>query len=133
MIRFFSAFCSTLRECSRRRSFGGPEFLIGAREFGLPGSGSTDLVAVAADGSILVAECKLAKNDEIKREVIGQILEYGAYLWRMSYEKFEDRFRLALKRCLPDVYTEEVPSLADLVRAAIAPATTRPHPISLDT
>src|SRR5438876_9332062 len=43
--------------------FGGPEFIVAAREFGLPGSGSTDLVAVAAGGSSLIAECKLATND----------------------------------------------------------------------
>lgn len=73
--------------------FGGPEFLASVREFGLPGSGSTDLVAVAAEGSILVAECKLAKNDEIKRKVIGQIFEYAAYLWKMSYEEFDLRFQ----------------------------------------
>ncbi len=31
-------------------------------------------------------ECKLADNPEIKRKVIGQVLEYGAALWGMSYE-----------------------------------------------
>ncbi|MGH9159910.1 MAG: DUF4268 domain-containing protein [Vicinamibacteraceae bacterium] len=73
--------------------FGGPEFIVAVREFGLPGSGATDLVAVAGDGSILVAECKLAKNDEIKRKVIGQIFEYAAYLWKMEYETFGARFQ----------------------------------------
>lgn len=70
----------------------GPEFVLAVREFGLPGSGATDLVGLAADGSILIAECKLAKNAQIKREVIGQILEYAAYLWRMPVEEFASRF-----------------------------------------
>lgn len=73
--------------------FGGPEFIVAAREFGLPGSGSTDLVAVAADGSILIAECKLAKNDEIKRKVIGQIFEYASYLWKKPYAEFDATFQ----------------------------------------
>lgn len=72
--------------------YGGPEFLVAVREFGLPGSGSTDLVGLAADSSILIAECKLAKNAQLKREVIGQILEYAAYLWRMPVEEFMSRF-----------------------------------------
>lgn len=73
--------------------FGGPEFIVAAREFGLPGSGATDLVAVAADGSILIAECKLAKNDEIKRKVIGQIFEYAAFLWKRPYAEFDATFQ----------------------------------------
>lgn len=88
--------------------FGGPEFLVAVREFGLPGSGSTDLVAVAADGSILVAECKLAKNDEIKRKVIGQIFEYAAYLWKMPYEEFAARFERLAGAAIEDLTRSKV-------------------------
>jgi hypothetical protein len=59
---------------------------------GLPGSGRTDLLGVDADGNILIVETKLFKSREIRREVIGQILEYAAYLWRMSYAKFDSLF-----------------------------------------
>lgn len=62
------------------------------REAGLPGSGRTDLLGVDADGNILIVETKLFKSREIRREVIGQILEYAAYLWRMSYAKFDGLF-----------------------------------------
>ena len=41
------------------------------------------------DGLITVIECKLSRNPEVKRKVIGQILGYGAFLWQMSYEEFE--------------------------------------------
>ncbi len=60
--------------------------VVGVKEFGLPGSGATDKIAFNPDGNIALIECKLASNPEVKRKVIGQILEYGAYLWGMGYE-----------------------------------------------
>ena len=66
------------------------------REAGLPGSGSTDLIGVDDAGSITVIECKLATNPEQKRKVVGQVLEYAAFLWRMEYDGFE---RLFEKEC----------------------------------
>jgi hypothetical protein len=62
------------------------------REASLPGSGNTDLLGVDSEGNVLIVEAKLAKNQEIRRKVIGQILEYAAYLWTMSYDEFEDLF-----------------------------------------
>lgn len=61
--------------------------IVGVREVGLPGSGSTDLLAFSPAGDIAVVECKLAANAEIKRKVIAQVLEYGAYLWNMTYDE----------------------------------------------
>lgn len=65
--------------------------LVAVRELGLPGSGNTDVIAVTADGDIALIECKLAVNAESKRKVIGQILEYAAFLWEMSYEELDGR------------------------------------------
>ena len=65
------------------------------REAGLPGSGSSDIVGVDEAGNITVIECKLAANPEVKRKVIGQVLEYAAYLWRKPYSFLDD---LAQKR-----------------------------------
>jgi hypothetical protein len=62
------------------------------RESSLPGSGNTDLIGVAANGDILLVETKLAKNPEIRRKVIGQILEYAAFLWGMPYSDFDNLF-----------------------------------------
>jgi RecB family endonuclease NucS len=59
------------------------------REIGLPGSGSTDILAFNPEGDIVVVECKLSANTEIKRKVIAQLLEYGAYLRGMSYEDLD--------------------------------------------
>src|SRR4051812_19155168 len=62
------------------------------REAGLPGSGYTDLLGVDGNGNILVVETKLARNDEVRRKVIGQVLEYAAYLWKMSFQDFDSLF-----------------------------------------
>ena len=62
------------------------------RESGLPGSGSTDLVGVDSYGDIYIVECKLASNPEIRRKVLGQVLEYAAFLWGIPYEEFDQFF-----------------------------------------
>jgi hypothetical protein len=77
------------------------------REVGLPGSGSTDILAFNPQGHIVIVECKLAANTEIKRKVIAQVLEYGAFLWEMSYE--------ALNQL---IYNRVNMNLADLVGEA---------------
>jgi len=90
---------------------GASPLIVAVREFGLPGSGNTDILCFTADGSIAVIECKLAANPESKRKVIGQILEYGAYLWGMAYEEVDQTVhRLAGK------------DLVDLVRASVGNA-----------
>jgi len=68
-------------------------FLIAVDEFGLPGSGNTDVLAFNSEGDIAIVECKLAANSEIKRKVVGQILEYGSYLWEMDYEALNERIK----------------------------------------
>jgi hypothetical protein len=77
------------------------------QEFGLP-VGSIDLLAFTAGGDIAVIECKLASNPEIKRKVIGQVLEYGANLWELRYEELDDAIRIR---------TGE--NLAELVKKAV--------------
>ena len=49
--------------------------MLTMREFWMKGSGRTDLIVVHATGDISVIECKLATNPEVKREVIGQVLD----------------------------------------------------------
>jgi len=59
------------------------------KEAGLPGSGNTDLIGIDEYGGIMIVECKLATNPDIRRKVIGQVFEYAAFLWKMSYDEFE--------------------------------------------
>ncbi len=61
----------------------GEDFLkpkVFIKEAGLPGSGNTDLIGIDEKGGITIVECKLATNIDIRRKVIGQVLEYAAHL-----------------------------------------------------
>lgn len=71
---------------------GAGSLVAAVREFPLP-IGYIDLLAFSAEGDIAVIECKLASNAEAKRKVIGQVLEYGANLWQMSYEELDQGIR----------------------------------------
>lgn len=72
--------------------------------------GFVDLAGVDPDGAITLVECKLGKNPEIRRSIVGQIFAYAAGLWQMAYEDFDGAFTAA---ALGE------PSLADAVRARL--------------
>ena len=84
------------------------QLVLALPEFGLPGSGSTDILAFGPGGEIAIIECKLAANPESKRKVIGQILEYAAYLWEMTYEDVDSRVRQKLGNSLANIVEEAV-------------------------
>ena len=67
------------------------EAMVYCREFPTA-SGPIDLVGIGSSGSVTVMECKLARNRQVKREVVGQVLDYAAHLWRTDAESFLDRF-----------------------------------------
>ena len=56
------------------------------------GVGPADVVAIDLDGGLTIVECKLASNPQIRREIIGQLLDYAARLWQMSIDEFETRW-----------------------------------------
>lgn len=98
---------------------------VSVREAGLPGSGHTDLIGIDEDGNIAVVEAKLASNQEIKRKVIGQILEYAAYLWKKSYGEFDEIIRSrregrSLIELMQDAPKEEEDWSPDEFREAVA-------------
>jgi hypothetical protein len=76
----------------------GVDRVIYARQFDCPPGYAIDLVGIGSDGSVTIVECKLARNRESKRQVVGQILEYAAGLWGMAIEDFERRFIAADSR-----------------------------------
>jgi len=78
------------------------------REFGIPGAGSTDLVGIDNNANIYIIECKLAYNPQIKREVIGQILEYSSFIWKMQFNEFEQRFIQREGRSILDIFSDEI-------------------------
>ena len=88
-----------------------PQFIPGcdgavvAREVTVPGVGAIDLVAVTDDGTITLVECKLAKNPEIRRAVVGQIMAYASGLAGLTFDRFDavrfDREASSLGRVRP--------------------------------
>jgi hypothetical protein len=68
---------------------GAGPLLLAIKEFTLQGK-SIDLLAFNAEGDIAIIECKLDANSDAKRKVIGQVLEYGALLWGLSYIELDD-------------------------------------------
>jgi hypothetical protein len=57
-------------------------------------SGPIDLIGVGSTGSITIMECKLAKNSDSKRKVVGQILDYAAALWETDLDAFAAAFKV---------------------------------------
>jgi hypothetical protein len=87
---------------------GASPLVFAVREFGLQGSGSTDVLAFSSQGDIALIECKLAANPEIKRKVIGQILEYAAYLWQKNYEEVDMRIEQLKGKPLAELVGESI-------------------------
>jgi len=56
------------------------------------GAGPADVVIIQGDGSVMVVECKLAQNPQVRREIIGQVLDYCSRIWRMPIAEFESRW-----------------------------------------
>lgn len=62
--------------------------VIACREF-QSGIGPADVMILDSEGSLTIVECKLATNAEIRRKIVGQVLDYGSRLWHMSDVEFE--------------------------------------------
>lgn len=58
---------------------GASDLLCIGREVSVP-SGAIDLLFIDKDGLLTILETKLVKNPEIRRTVIGQIIEYASYI-----------------------------------------------------
>lgn len=59
------------------------------RELEVPDIGSLDLCAVGPSGRITLVECKLQRNPDIRRKVVGQLFAYAAGLAGLAYEEFD--------------------------------------------
>jgi len=53
-------------------------------------AGFVDLLGFSEDGSVTIVECKLARNDEARRTVIGQLLDYASDLYQWTYEELQE-------------------------------------------
>lgn len=64
------------------------ESAIACKEF-QSGVGPADLIVLDREGSITIVECKLDANPGVRREIMGQVLDYASRLWKSSVEEFE--------------------------------------------
>lgn len=60
-----------------------------ATEINLPGAGFIDVLLVSEYGRLIVVECKLWRNPQARREVVGQVLDYARELARYGYEDLQ--------------------------------------------
>lgn len=67
---------------------------IACREFE-SSVGPADVVILDSEGSITVVECKLRANAEVRRTVVGQVLDYASRLWQVDIEQFQQRWMQA--------------------------------------
>jgi len=54
----------------------------------------------------MIVETKLERNAEIRRKVIGQVLEYAAHLWGMQSDEFDYFFSKRERKSLLDLLSE---------------------------
>jgi hypothetical protein len=67
-------------------------------------AGPIDLLFVNQAGLLTLAECKLWKNPEARREVVGQILDYAKEISRWSYEDLQQAISQAQEVSEPSLY-----------------------------
>lgn len=59
------------------------------RELTLPEAGFLDILMVSADGLPVPVECKLARNSQARREVVGQIVDYVSILTSLTVDELD--------------------------------------------
>ena len=69
-----------------------------ARELNVPDVGRIDALLIDEHGRLIIVECKLWRNPQARREVIGQILDYARALAKFSYDDLQREVSSATKR-----------------------------------
>lgn len=75
------------------------------RELNIPGVGYVDVLLVDERGRLVVVECKLWRNPQARREVVGQILDYARELAGYGYEDLQRQISIATRRQGNVLYT----------------------------
>lgn len=79
-------------------------------------SGAIDLIFLNEFGFITICECKLWRNPDARRSVIGQILDYGKDISKWDYLKFETaclKARKGTEKSLIDIMHTRFPDLEE--------------------
>lgn len=69
-----------------------------AKELNIPGVGFVDVLLADERGRLVVVECKLWRNPQARREVVGQILDYARELSRYAYEDLQRQVSIAARQ-----------------------------------
>lgn len=76
------------------------------REVTVP-SGAIDLMYIDKEGLITIVETKLVKNPEIRRTVIGQLIEYASFVSQWTADYIYEIAAIYLKRTLSEMITSQ--------------------------
>ncbi len=68
------------------------------KELSIPGVGFVDILLMDEHGRLVMVECKLWRNPQARREVVGQILDYARELSRFGYEDLQRQVSIATRR-----------------------------------
>ena len=63
------------------------------REFNTDSGPIDNVIINSTDGSITLVECKLARNPEVRRKIVGQIIDYAASMHKLSFKEFHQRWK----------------------------------------
>jgi hypothetical protein len=74
-------------------------------------AGSADILFINDAGLLTLVECKLWKNPEARREVVGQILDYAKELSRWSYDDLQRAVQDRIGKKLYDLVRENAEEL----------------------
>ncbi|WP_054123369.1 hypothetical protein [Novosphingobium sp. AAP93] len=74
-------------------------------ELSIPSVGFVDVLLMDEFGRLIVVECKLWRNPQARREVVGQILDYARELSRFAYDDLQRQVSIATKRTGNVLYT----------------------------
>ncbi|MGL5799859.1 MAG: hypothetical protein ACRCYN_07315, partial [Plesiomonas sp.] len=66
-------------------------------------AGVSDAIMVSADGLLVVVEVKLARNPEVRRTVVGQLIDYVATLTEYTVDELNE----LLDGCLENILSEK--------------------------
>ena len=96
-----------------------------ARELNIPGVGFVDVLLADERGRLVVVECKLWRNPQARREVVGQILDYARELSRYAYDDLQRQVAIATKRSGNTLYTLAREAGSDLDEASFVDRVSR--------
>lgn len=79
------------------------------RQVALPGAGILDLLLTDAEGRAVVAEVKLFRNGESRREIVAQAIDYVSALTRRTVDEVDQQLKGKLEKVLRGFSGDEDP------------------------